>query len=115
MNQTQSVNFSTNHKLVNFNVPNHLINKFDNLVKFKRVSRTSMLVRLMETFLRYELTQMEKDNKKIEDMITQINQTNHKSKHNWSKREQYEPPMIPLTSDDVDDFMGENFWKDRLG
>ena len=62
MNQTHSVNLSTNHKLINFNVPNYLINNFDNLVKFKRVSRTSMLVRLIETYIREELLQMKKDN-----------------------------------------------------
>ena len=38
MNQTHSVNLSPNHKLINFNVPNYLINNFDNLVKFKACS-----------------------------------------------------------------------------
>ena len=52
MNQTHSVNFSNNYKLINFNVPNTLITNFDNVCKFKRFSRTSVLLRLMELFKR---------------------------------------------------------------
>ena len=74
MNQTHSVNLSTNHKLINFNVPNYLINNFDNLVKFKRVSRTSMLVRLIETYLREELLQMKKDNELSESFKLKVSQ-----------------------------------------
>ena len=37
---TTSLNFSDDFKLVNFKVPNYLIQNFDNLVRFKRVSRT---------------------------------------------------------------------------
>ena len=31
------LNFSTDHRLINFNVPKYLINNFDKLVKFKRI------------------------------------------------------------------------------
>ena len=62
MNQTTSVNSFNDCKLVNFNVPNYLISQFDDLVKFKRKSRTSILLTLMETYLRDERTQIQKDN-----------------------------------------------------
>ena len=115
MNQTHSLNFSNNHKLVNFCVPNHLIQKFDNLVKVKRVSRTSILIRLMETFLRYELKQMENDNQKYQKVVSDIQKLNEQKSQKWNSREQYEPPMIPMTYDDIDETMNENFWKDRIG
>ena len=119
MNQTHSLNSSNNFKLVNFVVPNPLIQKFDDMVKVKRVSRTSMLVRLMETFLRYEFKQMENDNKNYQKMISDIQKLNEQKPKNsnskWSVREQYEPPMIPMTYDDIDEHMSENFWKDRIG
>ena len=57
-----SPNFSNNHKLINFNVPKYLIKNFDTLVKFKRVSRTSMLIQLMETYIRTEQQRLKEDN-----------------------------------------------------
>ena len=100
MNQTHSVDLSTNHKLINFNVPNYLINNFDNLVKFKRVSRTSMLVRLIETYLREELLQMKKDNELTESFKL------IKDKFDKPKTVIKEKPIIPH-SDDID-------WEVRL-
>ena len=63
------------HKLINFNVPKYLINNFDNLVRFKSVSRTSMLVRLMEDYLRSEHTKMKDDNT-LNVMINQLGERN---------------------------------------
>ena len=101
MNQTHSVNLSPNHKLINFNVPNYLINNFDNLVKFKRVSRTSMLIRLIETYLREELLQMKKDNE-LSESFKKIKDKFDKPKTIIKKEE----PMIPYSTD-ID-------WEDRL-
>ena len=101
MNQTHSVNLSPNHKLINFNVPKYLINNFDNLVKFKRVSRTSMLVRLIETYLREELLQMKKDD--------ELSESFKKIKHKFDKPKtviKKDEPMIPHSTD-ID-------WEDRL-
>ena len=106
MNQTHSVNLSNNYKLINFNVPNYLINNFDNLVKFKRISRTSMLIRLIETFLREELLQMKKDNELCESF--------KKIKHKFDKPKtvvKKEEPLIPYSNDDE---MNENFWDGRI-
>ena len=100
MNQTHSVDLSNNHKLINFNVPNYLINNFDNLIKFKRVSRTSLLVRLIETYLREELLLMKKDNE-LSESFKKI-----KDKFDKPKTLIKEKPMIP-NSNDID-------WEDRL-
>ena len=43
------------HSLINFNMPNHLKNNMDMLVKFKRVSRTSILNKIIEGFCRPSL------------------------------------------------------------
>ena len=100
MNQTHSVNLSNNHKLINFNVPNYLIIKFDSLLKFKKVSRTSMLLNLMETYLRNELTLMKNDNE-LSESFKKI-----KDKFDKPKTVIKEKPMIP-SSNDVE-------WEDRL-
>ena len=100
MNQIHSVNLSNNHKLINFNVPNYLIIKFDSLLKFKKVSRTSMLLNLMETYLRDELTLMKNDNE-LSESFKKI-----KDKFDKPKSVVKEKPMIPH-SDDVE-------WEDRL-
>ena len=99
-----SVNTLSDHKLVNFNVPNYLIKNFDNLVRFKRVSRTSMLVHLMETYIRSESKRLREDND-LNKMIVDLKHRNRKEikeeiKENW------EPPMIPYSSDEG--------WEDRL-
>ena len=92
------------HKLVNFNVPKYLIINFDNLVRFKRVSRTSMLVRLMEDYLRSEHQKM-KDDGSLNLMINDIGKRNRDDLKKEIRndiikvREEYEPPMIPMISD----------------
>lgn len=103
--ETPSMNISYDYKLVNFNVPNYLIKNFDNLVKFKRVSRTSMLVHLMENYLRTEQQKLKED-KNLNDLITHLRVQN-KSEIINEMKEQYEPPMIPNSSD-------KRSWDDHL-
>ncbi len=112
---THSVSSLSDHKLINFNVPNYLITNFDNLVRFKRVSRTSMLIHLMESYIRTEKRRMEDDDT-LNLMITDISVRNKKDIKKelvGLKREideELEPPMIPLTNDlhndDWDDVSG---------
>ncbi len=102
---TPSMNISYDYKLVNFNVPNYLIKNFDNLVKFKRVSRTSMLVHLMENYLRTEQQKLKED-KNLNDLVTHLRVQN-KSEIINEMKEQYEPPMIPNSSD-------KRSWDDHL-
>ena len=101
---THSLNFSSDHKLINFNVPKYLITNFDNLVRFKRVSRTSMLIHLMENYIRMEKKRMEDDNS-LNLMIKDVEKRNKESLKNQmmglKKGVEYElePPMIPTSSD----------------
>ena len=103
---THSLSSSSDFKLINFNVPKYLIKNFDTLVRFKRVSRTSMLVHLMENYLRSEQQKLKED-KHLNDLVTHLNQQN-KSEIINEMREHYEPPMIPNASD-------ERIWNDHLG
>lgn len=103
---THSLSSSSDFKLINFNVPKYLIKNFDTLVRFKRVSRTSMLVHLMENYLRSEQQKLKED-KHLNDLVTHLNQQN-KSEIINEMREHYEPPMIPNVSD-------ERIWNDHLG
>ena len=77
MIQTHSINTSNEHTLINFNIPNYLKKNFDSLVKFKRVSRTSILNQLIDRYVRFELDQIEKDNK-INSLLTDIEKRNQK-------------------------------------
>ena len=77
MIQTHSINTSNEHTLINFNIPNYLKKNFDSLVKFKRVSRTSILNQLIDRYVRFELDQIEKDNK-INSLLNDIEKRNQK-------------------------------------
>ena len=110
---THSVSSLFDHKLINFNVPNYLITNFDNLVRFKRVSRTSMLIHLMESYIRTEKKRMEDDDT-LNLMITDISVRNREDikreirKDVKEVKDEYEPPMIPISSDyDNDDWENE--------
>ena len=129
MNTTTSVNFSTDHRLINFNVPKYLINNFDNLVKFKRVSRTSLLIHLMENYIRTEHQMMERDNT-LNELMSDLSERNKKVIKNeliGLKKDidgELEPPMIPYTNEsrswddhfeeDQNDISGVG-WLNRLG
>lgn len=100
-------------KLINFRVPNYLINNFDNFVRFKRVSRTSMLIHLMESYLRTESKQMKEDGS-FNQMIHTISKNNREDLKQQLRndlkevKEEWEPPMIPTFSDNEFD------WEDRF-
>ena len=132
-----SQNFSSDHKLINFNVPKYLIKNFDNLVKFKRVSRTSMLIHLMEDYIRSERVRMKNDHtltlmindielrnrqslkdeirnlqKEIEDQITVSRaQPVSQSKSFFSSDDWYETDAIPR----LENVSGDTDWDDPSG
>ena len=54
---------NTNSSSITFYCPNHLKHSFDELTKFKRISRTSIINTLMENWLRNELHQLKEDDK----------------------------------------------------
>ena len=120
--EVTSMNSSNDYKLVNFNVPKYLITNFDYLVKFKRVSRTSMLIHLMESYIRREKKLMEEDNS-LNKMLVDVQQRNRKELFKNLKKdmdEEYEPPMIPKTDDrSWDDYLRDTHqredWTDISG
>ena len=57
--------------LINFCIPNHLKYHLDRLVKFKNISRTSLLNRLVEEYVRDEEDQLEKDGR-IQQMMLDL-------------------------------------------
>ena len=95
------------YTLINFNIPNHLKKNFDQLVNFKRVSRTSILNSMIEEFCRREFKLIEEDGR-LNDLITNIEQKNPpKSNHSNSCRweDSYDEPLnIPVLTDIFDPY-----------
>ena len=97
----------TNHsiKLINFNAPRQLIDAFDQLLKYKGVSRTSQLLHLINNFLRSEHLLLRKDSS-FTSFMQSISET---ERHRMVQmiHDTYEPPMIPFANDHED-------WEQRL-
>lgn len=51
-----------NHKLINFNVPKDLLERFDCIARTKHVSRTSLLNILIDQYCRSELNSLDLKN-----------------------------------------------------
>ena len=117
-----STNILSDYKLINFNVPKYLIKNFDNLVRFKRVSRTSMLVHLMESYIRSEKKLMEDDNT-LNLMINDVEKRNKEELKTQLRtmkngvEEEYEPPMIPTLNEkrSWSDHNNDEDWNDISG
>ena len=113
-----SQNISSEHKLINFNVPKYLIKNFDNLVRFKRVSRTSMLVHLMEHYIRSEKKRIEEDGD-LNSLINNIELRNRKTIKeemvglHREIEEEFEPPVPPTLPDEPDH--SKDDWNDPSG
>ena len=112
---------ANDYRLINFNVPNYLIKNFDNLVRFKRVSRTSILISMMESYLRSEYQKM-KDDDDLNHLINDIEGRNRSKVVSVSKEpvrewsvgrdNSYYPPTIPSFNDfrDEENFKNELDW-----
>ena len=111
-----------NSTSINFYCPNYLKTNFDELVKFKRVSRTSIINSLIEKWMRDEFQQMKEDGE-MNSLIREIKLRNHKNtppqpskpkKNGWFssklKKNNYEPPMIPNNND-----LHNDDWSDPSG
>ena len=106
-NQSKDLLSRSNKILINFNIPNYLKENFDNLVKFKGQSRTSVMIDLIQSFCRQEFNKINED-KILNSLIIDI--TNRNRKHIeereksiermiQKKNEDNELPMIPISSD----------------
>ena len=68
-----NVHTNMNSSSITFYCPNHLKNSFDELVRFKRISRTSIINYLMENWMRNEYQKL-KDDEQISDLIENVKQ-----------------------------------------
>ena len=107
---------------ITFYCPNHIKNGFDELVRFKRISRTSIINHLMENWLRKEYQQLKVDEQMVSVMekVKEKNQTTKPLKQHTQKSDnkrplqwsihnhsnsRNEPPMIPSMNDWEDDLL----------
>lgn len=95
------------YTLINFNIPNHLKRNFDQLVNFKRVSRTSVLNSMIEEFCRREFKLIKEDGK-LNDLITNIKKKNLpkiNQQKTLSWEDSYDEPVnIPVSDDYFDPY-----------
>ena len=82
-------------KLITFRAPHSILTNFDQIIKFKRGSRTSYLVSYMDHVVRTEFTRLKETNQ-IHELITQLSEP----------PSEYDPPRIP-------DFDNDN-WREVL-
>lgn len=98
---------NTNSSSITFYCPNNLKTNFDDLVKFKRISRTSIINLLMEKWIRSEYEMMKKDDQ-IQSLIRDVKGRHHINKPikvkltEQQQSDHWEPPMVPTFSDDFD-------------
>ena len=117
-----------NSSSITFYCPNHLKHSFDELTKFKRISRTSIINTLMENWLRTEHQQLKEDDN-LQTLLndvkirthqkigkSRIKQTKSETKSNWFSNtfrndDLDDEPLIPLSTDNnhIDD------WNDPSG
>ena len=76
-------------KLITFRAPHSILTNFDQIIKFKRGSRTSYLVSYMDHFVRTEFTRLKETNQ-IHELITQLSEP----------PSEYDPPRIPHLDND---------------
>jgi len=118
---------NTNSSSITFYCPNHLKTSFDDLVKFKRISRTSIINTLMEQWLRSEHQQLKEDDK-LQSLLNDVKLRSHKNKSFRTQPSSKRPtpstdgyfddddkPMIPLKSDYHNDDWSDVSGLGRLG
>ena len=80
-------------KLITFRAAHSILTNFDQIIKFKRGSRTSYLVSYMDHFVRTEFTRLKETNQ-IHELITQL------SEQPLETSPLYDPPRIPDLDND---------------
>lgn len=115
-----SQNISSDYKLVNFNVPKYLIENLDNMVRFKRMSRTSYLIQLIEQSLITEKKRIEEQGK-LNFLIKDIEEKNRKILKNEmiglqrEIEEEFEPPVPPTIPTIEEPDRSKDNWNDPTG
>ena len=115
-----SQNISSDYKLVNFNVPKYLIENLDNMVRFKRMSRTSYLIQLIEQSLITEKKRIEEQGK-LNFLIKNIEEKNRNILKNEmiglqrEIEEEFEPPVPPTVPTIEEPDRSQDNWNDPTG
>mgnify|MGYP000140663818 CR=1 FL=1 len=69
---------NTNSSSITFYCPNHIKHSFDELVKFKRTNRTSIINNLMENYLRTEHLKIKED-QSLQTLLDDVKLRTHQS------------------------------------
>ena len=106
------------HSSITFYTTNNLKTSFDELVKFKRMSRTSVINTLMENFVRTEIKLMKEDNNMV-SFIKDMKVRSHKNNPPQFKKvdeqtyvETYDPPVPPTVNEPE---YSKDDWNDPSG
>ena len=103
------------HSSITFYCSNNLKTSFDELVKFKRMSRTSVINNLMENFVRTEIKLMKEDHNMvsfIKDLKVRSHKNNPPKFNRIEETDSYDPPVPPVI--DEPDHSKDN-WTDPTG
>ena len=92
------------YTLINFNIPNYLKKNLDQLVHFKRVSRTAILNTMIEEFCRKEFSLIKEDGR-LNALIKDIEQKNYTAadNQNYEQSGSNYAPLKVMTYDDLPD------------
>jgi hypothetical protein len=70
--------------LINFNIPNYLKRNFDYIVGVKKISRTSVLVGMVEEYCRKEIKLIQEDINLTNQIVGTKEHQPNKPKRKWS-------------------------------
>ena len=98
---------STSHKLVNFNIPSNLNNLFNEVLEYKQITRTSIMLRLIEDWVRLEGEYIKEDDV-LRDVLIKRNKPYKLRNKSMSREDSLPPsPIFQSSSDELD-------WEARL-
>ncbi len=100
---TQSISY----KLVNFNIPTNLNHLFNEVLAYKQITRTSIMLRLIEDWVRLEGEYIKEDDV-LRDVLIKRNRTSKPSnKEVWIEDSLPPSPILQSSNEDLD-------WEARL-
>ena len=100
---TQSISY----KLVNFNIPSNLNNLFNEVLEYKQITRTSIMLRLIEDWVRLEGEYIKEDDV-LRDVLIKRNKSSNPSNKSMGREDSLPPSSICQSS--IDDLN----WETRL-
>ena len=96
--KTQSISY----KLVNFNIPTNLNQLFNEVLAYKQITRTSIMLRLIEDWVRLEGEYIKEDDVLREVLIKRNNTSKPSNKGGWIEDSLPPSPIFQSSNDDLD-------------